>query len=77
VDIHVEFLGPMRRPWPERERDVEIDSGWTVGELMTHLGYREDESRFFSVVVNGSRARGDVALTDGDRVTLTVVVGGG
>ena len=67
----------MRRPWRERERDIEIDPGRTVGELMRELGYAAEEARFFSVLVNGERARDRVVLVDGDRVTVTLVVGGG
>jgi len=77
VTVHVEFLGPMRRPWRERERDVDIDAGATIGELMSQLGYTEEESRFFSVTINGERGRGNQVLTHGDQVTLTLVVGGG
>ena len=67
----------MRRPWRERERGLDLEPGATVDRLMAELGYAADEARFFSVAINGERVRGDAALADGDRVTVTLVVGGG
>jgi sulfur carrier protein ThiS len=76
MTVHVELFGAMRRPWRERQREVEI-SGRTVGDLLRQLGYGDADTRCFSLMVNGVRAQVADDLADGDRVTVILVLGGG
>jgi len=77
MTIEVEFVGPLRRPWPERQRTVELAEGTLLGELLGAWGYREEEARHLSCSVNGVAARLRTPLADGDRLSVALLLGGG
>jgi len=77
MKIDVEFIGPMRRPWPERSRSVEVAEGALLADLLRSFGYRDDEAKHLSCSVNGAVARPRTALHDGDRLSITLLLGGG
>jgi sulfur carrier protein ThiS len=75
--VQVELVGPMRRPWPESSRDLDLAVGTTVGDLLASLGYPPPQAAHLVVRVNGVKVRPGTVLGDGDRVTVILVVGGG
>ena len=77
MELTVEFVGPMRRPWPERRRAVTVPEGTSLLTLATTLGYAPDEARHLVFAVNGVKVRGDTAPKTGDRVSVLLMVGGG
>jgi hypothetical protein len=77
MKIDVEFIGPMKRPWPDRARSVEVADGAQLAEVLRSFGYRDDEARHLSCSVNGVAARPKTPLHDGDRLAITLLLGGG
>jgi hypothetical protein len=75
--VSVEFVGPMRRPWPQRRRDVEAADGASITTVLGTLGYVADEARHFSFLVNGTKANPETALRAQDQLSVLLMVGGG
>ncbi len=73
----VRYLGPIRRPCPQREHEVEIDEDMTATELLERLGYAERDRPRISIHLNGRAAKADATLRGGDEITLGVLAGGG
>jgi sulfur carrier protein ThiS len=77
MGISVEFAGPVRRPWAENTRTIPFDEGGTVAGLLEHLGFTPSEIRLLWVAVSGELAAPGRVLKDGDRVMISVRMGGG
>jgi sulfur carrier protein ThiS len=77
LTVTVEFLGPIRRPWPEQQRTVTLTRGQTVAALLQQLGYRPDELRYVNVSINHERQMPQAVLHEGDHVVCMLMVGGG
>jgi sulfur carrier protein ThiS len=75
--VNVEFVGPIRRPWREHQRAVDLPDGASVADLVSELGYSDREREHLSVLVNAERAKPSVVLDDEDSVVVTIIVGGG
>jgi sulfur carrier protein ThiS len=78
VSITVDFIGPVRRPGPERRLTLEVgDGGLAVAALLTRLGYLPDEGARLTVLVAGRRAGADERVPDGVHIEILLPVGGG
>lgn len=77
AQVSVEFVGPVRRPWREQRRDVEIGDGTTVASLVEQLGYSDADRRHLTVLVNSEKVPSSTILSDGDTIVVTMIVGGG
>jgi sulfur carrier protein ThiS len=75
--LTVRFVGPVRRPGPERALEVDPSATPTVGALLESLGYSPDEHRSLQVLTDGRRARGDTPLTGVESVEILIAIGGG
>ena len=75
--VNVEFVGAVRRPWSEQQRDLEVEAGSTVGDLLGQLGFERRERRFLTTVLGDRRVKPSQALADGDRLVVMLVIGGG
>jgi sulfur carrier protein ThiS len=77
MTVNVEFMGPVRRPWAESRRAVQVGVDATVASLLAELGFRQDETRHLWVAINNDKKPPTHALVDGDHVTIALLVGGG
>lgn len=75
--VDVEFVGPVRRPWREHRRAIDLPGGASVAGLISDLGYSENEREHVAVLINEKRAKPSRLLQEGDSVVVTVIVGGG
>ena len=75
--ITVEFVGPVRRPGPERTLTLEVEATLDVGALLERLGYGRDERERLTVLVDGTRQGPGALVPDGARVEILLPVGGG
>ena len=75
--IQVEFVGPVRRPKGQAIHEVSWSQGSTVGSVLALLGFAAGESRFLLVAVNGEVRSHSTVLTEADRLTVSLPVGGG
>jgi sulfur carrier protein ThiS len=77
VTVTVKFSGPVRRPWPEASREVELESGSSVARLLTAIGFDRHEQGYLQVARNGVAVPLDALLSGGDEVDVMLRVGGG
>ena len=75
--VEIRFSGPIRRPWPEAARVVELRDGTRVGEALRGLGFAAHELRFLQTAVDGEGVGRAHELHDGDRLEVMLRVGGG
>jgi sulfur carrier protein ThiS len=75
--VTVAFVGPIRRPWKEQSRALELAEGSDADDLLDAVGLSGSEKLRVSVLVNGERRSLSTRLTEGDRVELLLLVGGG
>jgi sulfur carrier protein ThiS len=75
--IKASFFGPIRRPWPEQAREVEVEEGTVIQAFLESLGYQADDMRRVAVVVNGKRKTIDASLKEGDDLRFVLLAGGG
>lgn len=77
MTVTVRFAGPIRRPWPEASREVEIGPGSSVAELLSVLGFALHERSFLQVAVNRLAVPLSTTLSQHDQVDVMLRVGGG
>lgn len=77
MQVNVEFVGAIRRPWAEQQRTLELTEGTRIGDLLGELGYERRERRYVTTVLNDDRVKHDRELTDGDHLVVMTVIGGG
>ncbi len=75
--ITVEFVGPVRRPGPERRLTLELEAPPAVDALLARLGYGREEGARLTVLVDGVRQGPTALVPDGATVEILLPVGGG
>lgn len=75
--LTVHFVGPVRRPGPERTLSVDRTGLDTIGDLLAKLGYSPEEQRSLQVLLDGSRADLDAQLQEAKTVEILIAIGGG
>jgi sulfur carrier protein ThiS len=75
--VKASFFGPIRRPWPEQNREVEVQEDTDVQALLESLGYQADDLRRVAVVIRGKKVKLSQKLHDGDEVRFVLLAGGG
>ncbi len=77
MKVKASFFGPIKRPWPEQSRQLEVGEGCTVEQLLSGLGYSPQDMRRVAVVRNGKRASLGTGLEEGDDLRFVLLAGGG
>jgi sulfur carrier protein ThiS len=77
MKVKASFFGPIRRPWPEQSREVEVEDNTDVQALLESLGYQAEDLRRVAVVIRGKKVRLSHKLEDGDEVRFVLLAGGG
>jgi sulfur carrier protein ThiS len=77
MKVKASFFGPIRRPWPEQSREVEVEDDTDVQALLESLGYQAEDLRRVAVVIRGKKVRLSHILEDGDEVRFVLLAGGG
>jgi molybdopterin converting factor small subunit len=77
VQVRVLFFGEMRRHLPRGQEQIALalPDGATVADVLAAVGVKPEDERI--VGCNGSLARDDTPLHDGDEVSLYHPMGGG
>jgi sulfur carrier protein ThiS len=75
--IKASFFGPIRRPWPETTREIDVPAGVQVEHLLEEFGYVPEDMRRVAVVVNGKRRNLSFVLSEDDDVRFVLLAGGG
>lgn len=77
MNLKVSFFGPIKRPWPESTRELEVDEGITIQALLESLGYEAEHMRRVAMVLNGKKEKLSTPLSAGDDVRFVLLAGGG
>jgi sulfur carrier protein ThiS len=77
VKVNASFYGPIKRPWPEQSREVEVPDGADVRALLESLGYVPEDMRRVAMVIGGKKVRLDAKLQPGDDIRFVLLAGGG
>jgi sulfur carrier protein ThiS len=77
MKVIASFFGPIKRPWPEQSREVEVKEDTDVQALLESLGYQAEDLRRVAVVIRGKKVRLSHKLEDGDEVRFVLLAGGG
>jgi sulfur carrier protein ThiS len=77
MKVKANFFGPIRRPWPEQSREVDVHDGTDVKALLESLGYRPEDMRRVAIVIKGKKVKLSHLLQDGDDIRFVLLAGGG
>lgn len=77
MKVNASFYGPIKRPWPEQSREVEVPDGADIRALLESLGYAPEDLRRVAVVIGGKKVRLDTRLQPGNEVRFVLLAGGG
>ena len=77
MQLTVSFVGPIKRPWPEMKREIQVEEGLTLEHLLISLGYRREDLGRVIITVNGKKRPPSAEPADGDEVCVVLLAGGG
>lgn len=77
MKIFVEYTGVLDVKDVPSGSQVELPDKSTIGALLSHLKIKTEHQRFVVSAVNGKQQRASSRLMDGDRVLLSLPMGGG
>ncbi len=75
--LTVNFVGPVRRPGPERSRVVDRSGLVTVADVLRHMGYQEAELPSLIVLLDGVRSDLETPIAQVAILDILLLVGGG
>ena len=77
MKIKTSFFGPVRRPWPEQSRELDVLEGADLKTLLGSLGYAPEDLKRVAIVVNGKKRNLSYELCPDDDVRVVLLAGGG
>lgn len=75
--VHLEYTAVLAVKGPKSGSEVELPDGSTVADLLERLHIQPDHRRHIVAFVNGTQRKPSTALHDGDRLVLSLPIGGG
>ncbi|MDN5279531.1 MAG: hypothetical protein PWR01_3496 [Clostridiales bacterium] len=77
MKINVEFVGAINTGPYKKQQTFEIEEKQTIKDFLETLHFDKSHLSFIQVVKNGTRAPHSQELSDGDKLELMLMVGGG
>lgn len=77
MTVHLKILGMLEKPSGKADLDVDLPPGSAVADLLRSLGYSERHAAHILSHRRGRLLSSDAELSDGDRVELSILLGGG
>ena len=77
MKVHLEYTGVLDVKGVPSGSTIEVQENLTIGALLTHLQIRPEHQKFVVTAINGKQQRASAKLADGDRVLLSLPMGGG
>jgi len=77
MKIHLEFTAVLQLDGVKPGDQVEVAEGATIADLLTRLHVRPAHQKYVVPFVNGRQERLTRRLADGDKLVLSLPVGGG
>lgn len=62
--------------WPKEPLSVDVESGWTIADVLFHAGITKKKSGIVAIV-NGRLCRLTTPVTENDEITIYPRMGGG
>jgi hypothetical protein len=77
MKVMLEVVGPIHKKPEPNPIEVELEAGSRLIDLMTRIGYLEQEARHLTYLRAGKRVKLLETLQEGDRIEAVLHVGGG
>ena len=77
ITVFVKISGPLIRPQGRDALTLEVKQGTNLRKLLLKLGYHKKHIPSIMSVVNGTLQKESYELNHGDRVSLSIIIGGG
>lgn len=79
MTVTVEIFGELKRVFGWNSRIVGIEDGWTINDLLEHMGGKAVSGRKAGMIINrnGRRSSLDAGLANGDVIQLIKPMVGG
>lgn len=77
MKVRVTIGGLLTKPGGKSRVDAEVSDGATISDLLAAIGYSPEHIPRIMPSVKGTIRKHDYALSDGDEVSLSILVGGG
>ena len=77
IRVKVELMTGLRRAQKEKIFEVELPNDSTVKDLLTKLGFKEDEAEYLRVFVNEKLVTLSKVLKGGEDIWVGIIIGGG
>ncbi len=76
--VHVEFIGPIQRGEWAQKQDFTVEQDTLLGDFLVSIGFLREHLGHIIVVRNDSITKDlETCLEEGDRLALSVLLGGG
>ncbi len=73
IKVNPRLLGEELPDFEEGSKELEVEEGLTMQELLLDLGYQESDLKAFKIMINGRRRGIDYELEAEDEVLATPV----
>lgn len=77
MKIHLEYVAMLHVPGVRNGAPLELPEGATTDTLLAQLNVKPEHRKVVTPFVNGRRATAGAALKNGDKVFLSLPIGGG
>ena len=77
IEIEVNYMGPVKRPIDGRQHIIQIEEVVSLDNFLFQLGYNRQDQRYLTISINGEKSDPTAILKDGDRLVVSLMVGGG
>ncbi len=77
MNIHLEYVAMLALPKVRSGESVDLPAGSTVTDLLNRLQLSSAHQRIVAVFVQDQRVHASRPLKDGDRIFLSLPIGGG
>lgn len=75
--LTVNFVGPVRRPGPQRSITIDTSDLKTVADALSSLGYEAHEQARLHILADGAHVNTDAPLQGMETMEILVAIGGG
>ncbi len=75
--VHIELAANLKQTIGKRVFEFELEDDSTVDSMLERLQYSELDKKYILVSINGKMAKIYDEVKNGDKVFLSVLVGGG
>lgn len=77
IKVEIKITSVLSRPYGKDKFQLKLKENTTVKQLLEKLGYNKEHLKIISPIVNNHYKKHNYKLKDNDKITLTMIIGGG